>query len=122
MLYFIIDDLDSFCGITDRLKTAVGLYWVALQNGVGFKFIHTAGFDIRDYLVPNKVQWSAELSDIPKLPWKKKKLDYIPPFNGVPSLKKNKTYYVRVRAYNSGKDKKKVYGKWSLVKKVKVKK
>ena len=91
-LYFIIDDSDSFCGITDRLKTAVGLYWVALQNGVGFKFIHTAGFDIRDYLVPNKVEWSAELSDITKLPWKKKKLDYIPPFNGVPSLKKNKTY------------------------------
>lgn len=40
----------------------------------------------------------------------------------VAKLKKNKTYYVRVRAYNSGKDKKKVYGKWSLVKKVKVKK
>lgn len=92
MLYFIIDESASFCGIADRLKAAVGLYWVALRNGVGFKFIHTAGFDIRDYLVPNKVQWSAELSDIPILPWKKKQIGYFPPFNGILSLEKNKTY------------------------------
>lgn len=36
-------------------------------------------------------------------------------------LKKGKTYYVRVRAYNK-KYGKKVYGKWSKVKKVKIKK
>lgn len=40
----------------------------------------------------------------------------------VTKLKKNKTYYVRVRAYNQGTDGKKVYGKWSDVKKVKIKK
>ena len=39
----------------------------------------------------------------------------------VKKLKKKKTYYVRVRAYTvlNGK---KVYGKWSKVKKVKIKK
>ena len=36
-------------------------------------------------------------------------------------LKKKKTYFIRIRAYKMN-DKKKVYGKWSLVKKVKVKK
>ena len=39
----------------------------------------------------------------------------------VKKLKKGKTYYVRVRAYNLN-GKKKVYGKWSAVKKIKIKK
>lgn len=39
----------------------------------------------------------------------------------VKKLKKKKTYYVRVRAYTLSNGKK-VYGKWSSVKKVKIKK
>ena len=39
----------------------------------------------------------------------------------IKKLKKKKTYYIRVRAYKMN-GKKKVYGKWSKVKKVKVKK
>ena len=35
-------------------------------------------------------------------------------------LKKGKTYYVRVRAYNTDSQNTKVYGKWSVVKKVKI--
>ena len=45
-----------------------------------------------------------------------KKTKYI-----IKKLKKKKTYYIRVRAYKMN-GKKKVYGKWSKVKKVKVKK
>ncbi|MBR1599829.1 MAG: fibronectin type III domain-containing protein [Lachnospiraceae bacterium] len=37
-------------------------------------------------------------------------------------LKKGKTYYVKVRAYNTDSQNTKVYGKWSAVKKVKIKK
>ena len=37
-------------------------------------------------------------------------------------LKKSKTYYVRVRAYNMDSNNNKVYGKWSAVKKIKIKK
>ncbi|MCR5702341.1 MAG: fibronectin type III domain-containing protein [Lachnospiraceae bacterium] len=40
----------------------------------------------------------------------------------IKKLKKNNKYFVRVRAYNQGANGKKVYGKWSTVKKVKVKK
>ena len=36
-------------------------------------------------------------------------------------LKKGKTYYIRVRAYNRGAGKT-LYGSWSVVKKVKIKK
>ena len=35
-------------------------------------------------------------------------------------LKKNKVYYVRVRAYKTDSAKNKVYGKWSNVKKIKL--
>ena len=45
-----------------------------------------------------------------------KKTKYI-----IKKLKKKKTYYIRVRAYKMD-GKKKVYGKWSKVKKIKVKK
>jgi hypothetical protein len=37
-------------------------------------------------------------------------------------LKKNKTYYIKVRAYNKKNGGGRVYGKWSKVKKVKIKK
>lgn len=40
----------------------------------------------------------------------------------ISSLKKNKTYYVRARAYKYDSAGQKVYGKWSAVKKVKIKK
>ncbi|MBR1693652.1 MAG: fibronectin type III domain-containing protein, partial [Lachnospiraceae bacterium] len=40
----------------------------------------------------------------------------------VKKLKKGKTYYVRVRAYKTDGNGNKVYGKWSAIKKVKVKK
>ena len=40
----------------------------------------------------------------------------------VKKLKKGKIYYVRVRAYNTDSKGTKVYGKWSAVKKVKIKK
>ena len=39
----------------------------------------------------------------------------------IKKLKKKKTYYIRVRAYKMN-GRKKVYGKWSKVKKVKIKK
>lgn len=38
----------------------------------------------------------------------------------IKKLKKKKTYYFRVRAYKLNR--KKVYGKWSKIKKVKIKK
>lgn len=40
----------------------------------------------------------------------------------IKKLKKKKTYYVRVRAYTIDANRKKVQGKWSKVKKVKIKK
>ena len=94
-LWFIIDRKNCACGLTDRLKAAVGLYWIACQNGLPFKFIHNAGFDIREYLVPNKVDWSANTSDISSLPWKRNMVRYLPPFDTVPVLSPGKQYVCR---------------------------
>ncbi len=37
-------------------------------------------------------------------------------------MKKGKTYFIKVRAYNKDANGKKVYGKWSKVKRIKVRK
>lgn len=91
-IYLIIDDSNSHCGITDRLKTAIGLCYVAQQNGINFKFIHHAGFDMRDFLLPNKIDWAADFSDITRLPWKKRHITYFPPFTDFPKFKKGIQY------------------------------
>ena len=76
-IYLVIDGNNSRNGITDRLKAAVGLYYIAKKHGVPFRFIHTAGFDLRDYLIPNETDWSAELSD---LSGDRRRISYYPPF------------------------------------------
>ena len=94
-VFLIIDDTNSRCGITDRLKTAVGLCYAARLCGVGFRFIHQAGFDIRTYLAPNRIDWSAELSDISAQPWKKRTIRYVAPYTDLPVFKSGLQYICR---------------------------
>ncbi len=112
-LFFVIDN-KSGRGITDRLKAAVGLYYAALKNGLDYRFIHQAEFDIRDYLVPNIVPWSAELSDVPRLPWKKKEIRYVPPFSDLDGLSPGTDYVCRTYCGNNILEKMRVPG-WHRV-------
>ena len=91
-LFFYLNQKNSPNGITDRFKAIVGLYYIAKQNGLDFHLIHRAGFDLRDYLRPNKVQWEAGLVDILNVPWKLRRYNYLPPFDGVPVLESGFTY------------------------------
>lgn len=91
-IFLLIDDGNSQCGITDRLKTAVGLCYVARLHGLDFRFIHSAGFDLRDYLAPNKIDWSAELSDISP---DAEEIRYIFPYTDLPEFKKGVQYVCR---------------------------
>ena len=94
-IYFVIDDRNCRGGMTDRLKAAVGLYYLARSNEVPYKFIHTAEFDIRDYLVPNRVDWSAEPSEVGWLPWQKRQFSYVMPFDDLPEFEPGKQYLCR---------------------------
>lgn len=94
-LYFIIDGTNDHCGITDRLKAAVGLYYIAKEHGIGYHFIHKAGFDIRDYLEPNRVPWSAEPGDVSRLPWRRTMIEYRPPYTGFPDFRADRQYVCR---------------------------
>lgn len=91
-IFLIIDDSNSRCGITDRLKTAVGLCYVARLHGLNFRFIHSAGFDLRDYLAPNRINWSAELSDIIE---DGEEIRYVAPYDDLPGFKKGRQYICR---------------------------
>ncbi len=94
-LYLIMNEWNSPNGITDRFKAIVGSYYIAKCNGIDFHLIHRAGFDIRDYLQPNIVPWSAELSDFSILPWRTEKISYLPPYSSVPIVNKEKQYICR---------------------------
>lgn len=94
-IYLVIDERNARGGITDRLKVAVGLCYLAQQSGVGFKLIHTAGFDLRDYLLPNEVDWSAEKSDITLVPWRRRELRHFPPQTQFPDFKPGLQYVCR---------------------------
>lgn len=87
-----MDDTNSRCGITDRLKAAVGLCYVARLHGLGFRLIHQAGFDLRDYLAPNRIDWSAELSDITDDPAKIQEIRYVAPYADFPEFREGVQY------------------------------
>lgn len=93
-LYFVIDRQCS-CGITDRLKAAVGLYYLARNHNIRFRFIHTAGFDIREYLQPNTVPWGAELSELAFFPWNATRFTYAQPYDNIPQFLPGHQYICR---------------------------
>ena len=90
--YLVIDESNCKQGITDRLKVAVGLCYLARRAGVPFKFIHTAGFDLRDYLKPNLIDWSAEPSDLCDEAFENEEICYLPPFDDLPKFEPNRRY------------------------------
>lgn len=54
---FIVDKRVRHAGLADRLKAMVTAYYVAKQNGVDFKIVHTHPFRLDDYLAPNRHDW-----------------------------------------------------------------
>lgn len=71
--------------------------------------------------VQNATKYQVQYADSKKKLGKAKKKTVGKTSVTIKGLKKKKTYYVRVRAYMK-KDKKTIYGKWSSVKKIKIKK
>ena len=94
-IFFLIDDQNSHCGITDRLKAAVGLCYLARLNGLDFHFIHRAGFDIRDYLAPSRIPWSAEPEDLSSVPGKQQPIRYVAPYTDLPAFRSGVQYVCR---------------------------
>ena len=91
-IWLVIDESNARCGITDRLKTAVGLYHLARTNGLGFHFVHSAGFDLREYLLPNETDWTAELTDLSP---DAEEIRYLAPFTDFPAFRKDRQYVCR---------------------------
>ena len=92
---FVIDDSNCQCGLTDRLKAAVGLCYIALKNNLDYKFIHIAGFDMRDYLAPNKIQWSAEPTDGIEYAPNAQMIRYVAPYDDLPIFGNDINYICR---------------------------
>ena len=84
----------------NRKKKCISLKWKKVSKSTGYEI---------QYALDKKYKKSKKIKSTLKLSYTLKK------------LKKNKTYYVRVRAYVIS-DGKKVTGSWSKTKKVKIKK
>ena len=91
----------TLSSVKNNKKKTIVIKWKKVKN--------SKGYDVQ-YALNNKFTKSKKSKSLNKLTLTIKK------------LKKGKTYYVRVRAYNKDSDGNKVYGKWSTVKKVKIKK
>ena len=94
-LYFVIDEGNSRCGITDRLKAAVGLCYLARLHGLDFRLIHRAEFDIRKYLLPNRIDWSAEPSELSDASAETVFFRYRSPYEDLPAFSENRRYVCR---------------------------
>lgn len=61
---FIIDPSMKHLGFADRLKAIVNTYYIAKKSGLGFKLYFNHPFALSKYLVPNKVDWEMQMSDL----------------------------------------------------------
>ncbi len=93
-LFFRVDEKSVHGGLVDQFKPIIGLYYTAKCSQVPFYLIHHGYGDIRQYLLPAKVDWSAEESDLSHLWWRTRKYEYLYPVDSVPVLEKKNIQYV----------------------------
>lgn len=64
IFYFVIDPkFKHHPGLADRLKAILGCYYIAKSNGYQFKIIDLMD-NLPSYLVPSKVNWIADTSEL----------------------------------------------------------
>ncbi len=66
VVIMFIDDrhLMHHPGLADRLKSIIGMYYIAIRNGFEFKLRFDNPFQLEKYLQPNKVNWLLEDRDV----------------------------------------------------------
>jgi len=59
VVFFVQDGYpQSHPGLVDRFKAIVGMYYIAKQNGFGFRLVYDSPFKLEKYLQPNICQWN----------------------------------------------------------------
>ena len=61
---FICDGKKMHGGLTDRIRGIVSTYLVCKELNIEFKILFIHPFDIRNYLVPNEVDWQIDEKDL----------------------------------------------------------
>lgn len=62
--YFVFSPYTDHPGLSDRLKPLVTCYNFAKRYGYKFRIVFKQPFALEDYIVPNKVDWVADFSDL----------------------------------------------------------
>lgn len=50
--------------MADRLKAIINCYNACKRDGINFHIIYKIPFVLEDYLIPNKIEWVANMSDL----------------------------------------------------------
>lgn len=62
--YFYLDPSIKHPGLADRLKAIVSCYYISKQNGYKYKIVFDTPFSLKDYLMPNAVEWYSKENEI----------------------------------------------------------
>lgn len=60
VFYFVFDPHYSHPGMADRLKSILGCYYIAKQNGYSFKIVWREPFPLGDFLSESQVRWQCD--------------------------------------------------------------
>ncbi len=64
VFYLYFDPSLSHPGLADRLKAILCCYYIAKSNNYSFRIVFERPFLLKDYLVPNEVNWFAEEKEL----------------------------------------------------------
>ncbi len=64
VFFFVIAPGIKHPGLADRMKAIINSYNIAKMNGYQFKIVFKIPFRLEDYLMPNEVDWTANLGDL----------------------------------------------------------
>lgn len=61
---FVIEPKFKHPGLADRLKSIIACYNLAKKNGYSFSIVYKTPFVLEKYLLPNKVNWVKDFSEL----------------------------------------------------------
>lgn len=92
-IIIIFDEIKNYCGLADIIKSIVGVYYVAKQNGLGFKIYCKYPLELSKYLQPTLVDWQIDKEDINRCIFQTKLINYTG-IEAVAPIKKGVEYHV----------------------------
>ncbi len=64
VVFYIVNKWTPKAGMADNLKTIIGTYYIAKENGFQYRLYFKMPIDIERYFLPNKIDWRCNLDEM----------------------------------------------------------